>query len=75
MTNREFLNRLSDEGMAIFIDTLSDAEHEPCQYCCVIRQDKFGIYLGCNHEPYKGKWIAELDVCPKDIVKISYCCL
>lgn len=25
-------------------------------------------FFGCYHEPYKGKWIAEIDIdkCPKD---------
>lgn len=38
-----------------------------CEYCHIIRQDQFGIYLGCYKEPYKGKWVAEIDKCTKEL--------
>jgi hypothetical protein len=24
------------------------------------------MFLGCRHEPYKGKWVAEIKECPKE---------
>ncbi|SDO85583.1 hypothetical protein SAMN05216366_102101 [Selenomonas ruminantium] len=24
------------------------------------------VIVGCTHEPYKGKWVAEIDKCPRD---------
>lgn len=37
-----------------------------CEKCQVIRKDRFGIYLGCYENPYKGKWVAEIEECPKN---------
>lgn len=42
--------------------------YNQCEFCdfamCI---DKWGErkILGCKHEPYKGKWIAEIKECPK----------
>lgn len=35
-----------------------------CEFCHIIRQDQFGIYLGC-YKDYNGKWVAEIDKCPE----------
>ena len=40
-------------------------ECEKCEYCkAITAQDGFTFY-GCKHAPYKGKWIAEIEECPK----------
>jgi len=26
------------------------------------------FFMGCDHEPYKGKWVEEIEVCPKQKV-------
>ncbi|WP_027406185.1 hypothetical protein [Anaerovibrio sp. RM50] len=26
-------------------------------------------FLGCTFPPYKGKWVAEIDICPEEIAK------
>ena len=37
-----------------------------CDSCkCLNAQDGWEFY-GCFHEPYNGKWIAEIEECPKD---------
>ena len=23
-------------------------------------------FIGCHHAPYRGKWIAEIEICPKE---------
>lgn len=40
-----------------------------CECCNVILKDQFGTYLGCFKEPYKGKWVAEIEKCPKMVKK------
>lgn len=37
---------------------------EGCKYCRVTDGDGWDFY-GCYHEPYKGKWVAEIKLCPK----------
>lgn len=37
---------------------------EGCKYCKVIDGGGWDFY-GCHHEPYKGKWVAEIKLCPK----------
>ena len=42
--------------------------YNQCQYCdFAMFIDQWGKrkILGCKHEPYKGKWIAEIKECPK----------
>lgn len=34
-----------------------------CEYARTIYMD-IGKFKGCIHEPYKGKWTAEIDECP-----------
>lgn len=37
----------------------------PCEYAeRVTAQDGF-TFLGCTHNPYHGKWVAEIKDCPK----------
>ena len=39
-----------------------------CEFCEFAKWiDKWGDkkVLGCKHEPYQGKWIAEIKECPK----------
>ena len=37
-----------------------------CMKCKDCRQIQRHMY-GCYHSPYKGKWIAELENCPKNV--------
>lgn len=37
-----------------------------CKHCKRLKaQDDWSFY-GCFHKPYKGKWIAEIENCPKE---------
>ena len=38
---------------------------EFCDFAMFIDQWGERKILGCKHEPYKGKWIAEIKECPK----------
>lgn len=41
-------------------------EMEKCNGCQFARKIGAGnwYFIGCTHDPYKGKWIAELKSCP-----------
>lgn len=39
---------------------------EQCAYSFDIHIDASGKYLGCGCSPYKGKWVAEIEMCPLD---------
>lgn len=28
-------------------------------------------FIGCTHKPYKGKWVAEIDECPKNVISMD----
>ena len=39
---------------------------EGCEDCKWVKaQDDWGFH-GCFHKPYKGRWIAEIEYCPKE---------
>lgn len=46
---------------------MKPTECHGCKYNHLIRQDQFGKYLGCYKEPYKGKWVVEIDKCPNQL--------
>jgi len=37
---------------------------QDCNYCKHISAGDWSFY-GCQHEPYKGKWVVEIKDCPK----------
>ena len=39
-----------------------------CSRCRFKEVFDFGgfVIIGCIHEPYEGKWVAEIDKCPRD---------
>ncbi len=45
-------------------------QHEKCEKC--EHHQMFGSacppfrFIGCCRKPYNGKWVAEIDKCPKD---------
>ena len=41
-----------------------------CERCHGISAWNFN-FLGCYHFPYKGKWIAEIKNCPKELINIT----
>ncbi len=48
-----------------FYKNLPDGRCKGCEYAkAVIANGQFG-FLGCYHELYKGKWVAEIKDCPK----------
>lgn len=43
-----------------------------CEHCRkVYAQDQWSFW-GCYHEPYHGKWIAQIKFCPKEIYDALY---
>lgn len=41
---------------------------EGCEFATKIsaKMDNWS-FIGCMHEPYKGKWIVEIEDCPKEV--------
>lgn len=38
---------------------------ENCEYCKEIKAQYDWCFYGCKHAPYRGRWIAEIEECPK----------
>lgn len=38
---------------------------EKCKFMMKVSMRPW-LFLGCTHKPYKGKWVAEIDSCPKE---------
>lgn len=49
-----------------FYDSIRPGRCLVCPYVEVIRAQENFMFLGCRHEPYRGKWVAEIDECPKE---------
>lgn len=39
-----------------------------CQYCKIVNACFGWSFYGCYCEPYRGKWVAEIKDCPKEMV-------
>ena len=37
-----------------------------CEHCKWLKAQDDWSFHGCFHKPYKGKWIAEIENCPKE---------
>ena len=49
-----------------FYEELPEGRCHPCPYAkCVVATDQY-MFLGCYHEPYKGKRVVEIKECPKE---------
>ena len=48
-----------------FYDGIRPGRCHVCPYVEVIRAQENFMFLGCRHEPYRGKWVAEIEECPK----------
>lgn len=45
-----------------------------CQWCRMITATGGWSFYGCTHEPYHGKWIAEIEDCPlEESERPRYC--
>lgn len=42
------------------------AKCEKCEFVDKLAADSWFRFLGCRHKPYHGKWVAEIEVCPKE---------
>lgn len=49
-----------------FYSNLKDGRCKGCQYGKRIGATGGFQFLGCCHNPYKGKWVAEIEKCPKE---------
>lgn len=52
---------------------MNDNEYEKkckhCEHCRRVYAQNGWSIVGCFHEPYRGKWIAEIKECPKEGAK------
>ncbi len=42
-----------------------------CDYCKEVRATGNWSFYGCYHTPYLGKWVAEIQNCPKKAMDIK----
>ena len=44
-----------------------DEQKSKCEKCEFMRRYSMRpwVMLGCTHKPYKGKWVAEINKCPR----------
>jgi hypothetical protein len=54
-----------DSEAKAFYDSIPNGRCKGCPYADVIRAQENFMFLGCRHEPYRGKWVAEIKSCPK----------
>lgn len=47
-----------------FYENLPKGRCHPCKYAKVINAGDNWVFLSCWHEPYRGKWVAEIKDCP-----------
>ena len=47
-----------------FFDKAPHGRCNPCGYCRVTGGSGGWAFLGCYHQPYNGKWVAEIKDCP-----------
>lgn len=46
-----------------------DGRCKGCEFARTINSRGNWEFIGCNHEPYKGKWVCEIKDCPKQQTK------
>ena len=39
---------------------------DKCLWAEIINSQDGWSFIGCTHEPYKGKWVTEIKDCPKE---------
>lgn len=37
-----------------------------CKYCKIVHANSGWMFYGCYHYPYSGKWVVEIEECPKE---------
>ncbi len=49
---------------------MADLKHKKpcdgCRDCRVVYANGQWSFLGCHHLPYRGKWVREIKICPKE---------
>ena len=55
-----------DSEVKAFCDSIPSGRCKGCPYADVVRAQGNFMFLGCRHNPYKGKWVAEIKNCPKE---------
>lgn len=48
-----------------FYSKLPEGRCSPCKFARVVVATNQFMFLGCYHDPYKGKWVKEIKNCPK----------
>lgn len=54
-----------------FYENLPKGRCHPCKYAKAINAGDDWVFLSCWHEPYKGKWVAEIKDCPRRLLITS----
>ena len=54
-----------DSEAKAFYDSIPNGRCKGCPYADVVRAQTGLMFLGCRHDPYKGKRVAEIKSCPK----------
>ena len=52
-----------------FFKILHKGRCHHCEYARAVFAQDQSMFLGCYHEPYRGKWVAEIKDCPKKLNK------
>jgi hypothetical protein len=55
-----------DSEAKAFYDSIPNGRCKGCPYADVVRAQENFMFLGCRHAPYRGKWVAEIETCPKE---------
>jgi hypothetical protein len=49
----------------------NDGRCKGCKYAKTMVANGQWQFVGCTHEPHKGKWVAEIKQCPKHLEKLE----
>ena len=52
-----------------FYRKLPEGRCKNCEFVKAVTASGGMIFLGCFHNPYKGKWVREIKECPKNVEK------
>ena len=66
---REYLTDCAEEDSSLpefFSDSdLPKERCEGCEFCKRVHANGNWSFFGCYHQPYRGKWVAQIENCPK----------
>lgn len=63
------MSKLVQNQIDEFYEHLPEGRCKGCQYARAVVATGQWMFLGCYHEPYRGKWTCEIKYCPKEQLK------